>query len=61
MKKQNLTVAGLVFGGAGLLLGMFMSSSIPSTPSAYGLAAALYASIATAMVAGRRRRKRDIA
>jgi small basic protein len=61
VKGHSFALAGLVSGGIGLLLGMTMSSSIPSTPSAYGLAAAVYAAIAAASFAGRQRRQRDIA
>lgn len=60
MKTQSFTLAGLAIGGAGLFLGMSMSSSIPSTPFIYGVAAAVYAAVAAAVFAGVHRRNRDI-
>lgn len=61
MKKESFALAGLTLGGAGLFLGMAMSSSIPSTPIVYGVASALYAAIAAGVFAGVRRRRLDMA
>jgi len=54
MMKMNTTsfaFTGLAFGGLGMFLGITMSSSIPSNPFTYGLAAALYAAIAAGVLA----------
>ena len=51
MKEKSFTIAGLTLGGAGLFLGMAMSSYIPGTPFVYGAASAIYMATAAAVYA----------
>jgi len=60
MKNERFAIAGLAFGGIGVFLGMAMSSSVPSTPSVFGTAIAVYAAVAAAVVGGIRKRNGDL-
>ena len=57
MKRNILSFLGIGLGGAGVAIGMTMSSSIPDTPLIYGLAAAVYGAVGAAIFAGTQSRK----
>lgn len=59
MTKHIYALAGIAFGGVGLFLGIAMSSSIPGTPFVYGSAAAIYAAVAAAILAGIKQKDAD--
>jgi len=59
IKNPYLASAGLVLGATGLFAGMALSSSIPAGPSAYGVAAAVYAAVGAAMFAGAMRKPEE--
>lgn len=56
MKNERYALAGLVFSGTGLILGMAMSSAMPSTPLVVGTTIAVYAAVAAAVLGGIRKR-----
>lgn len=61
MPNYTYVLAGIVFGGVGLFLGLEMSSSISGTPSMYGMVAAVYAAVAAAIFAGVKKRDAELA
>jgi hypothetical protein len=60
MKNEPYALAGLAFGGTGALLGMALSSFVPSTPLVFGTAIAVYAAVVAAVVGGVRKRRGDL-
>ena len=60
MKNEHYALAGLAFGGIGVLLGIALSSSVPSTPLVFGTAVAVYAAVVAAVIGGVRKRGGDL-
>jgi small basic protein len=60
MKNNPYALAGLVFGGIGVLLGIALSSSVPNTPLVFGTAVAVYAAVVAAVIGGLRKHGRDL-
>lgn len=60
MKNEHFAIAGLAFSGIGVILGIALSSSVPSTPAVFGTAIAVYAAVAAAVVGGIRKRNDEL-
>ena len=60
MKNEYFTFAGIALSGIGLILGIALSSSVPSSPAIFGTAIGVYAAVAAAVVGGIRKGNSDL-
>lgn len=60
MKNRSFVIAGVASSGAGIALGIAMSSTIPSTPFVFGTTIAVCAAVVAAVVGGSRKRGVDL-
>mgnify|MGYP006277808907 CR=1 FL=1 len=60
MKNRGFVIAGVASSGVGLVVGIAMSSTIPSTPFVFGTTIAVYAAVAAAVVGGSGKRGVDL-